>query len=432
MHIVARARAFVQSLLAISRRSALERRRCSACGSTRVHKHGFRRRRPYTLEGRKDLPVQRYRCLDCRATHSDEHPDLAPGAHYARSVRRYAIDQWQHGGSSVREVAEQVRSLIGHQERWRIWFPVLNAWGPEEEREECRFAESTLCLWLDQAGLRAEQGVAGMYEGVGQSGLVGADGLWARLRGGTVRVLLMVRDSVTGLLYPPVVAAGEEAAAAWGMLFAQAQRAGLALEDLQAVVSDGAQGLLSHLRRELPRVYQQRCVFHLWRNLGPEISRQAARATEGLAGEEARVVRERVRGELVRLVHGVLDAVDFDAGEEALARLRAHPRGEGLWKALNGRLIEVLAHTLPGREGVGRVSPEWMWRDLRQRVSRGRNHGDEERLERAGLVFTIYRNFTPAQVRKERTRHYRHPGRSALEVAGTAPEGCSYLDALEV
>ena len=46
----------------------------------------------------------------------------------------------------------------------------------------------------------------------------------------------MLRDSVTGLLWPPVVAAGEEAAAAWEMLFARACQAGLVLEDLRAVV----------------------------------------------------------------------------------------------------------------------------------------------------------------------------------------------------
>jgi len=47
-------------------------------------------------------------------------------------------------------------------------------------------------------------------------------------------------------------------------------------------------------------------------------------------------------------------------------------------------------------------------------------------------MYTIYRNFTPAQMRRERTRHYRHPGKSALEVAGMNLEGCSYLDALEI
>ena len=76
----------------------------------------------------------------------------------------------------------------------------------------------------------------------------------------------MVRDSVTGLLWPPVVAAGEEAAAAWEALLARALAAGLVLAEVRALVSDGAQGLLSHLRHALPWVYQQRCIFHIWRN----------------------------------------------------------------------------------------------------------------------------------------------------------------------
>ena len=92
MHIVARARAFVESLRAIARRSEAERRRCRVCRSTHVHRHGTYPRRPYTLEGRQTLAVQRYRCQGCGATHSDEHPDLIPGAHYSRGVRRHAID----------------------------------------------------------------------------------------------------------------------------------------------------------------------------------------------------------------------------------------------------------------------------------------------------------------------------------------------------
>jgi hypothetical protein len=64
----------------------------------------------------------------------------------------------------------------------------------------------------------------------------------------------------------------------------------------------------------------------------------------------------------------------------------------------------LLTHHMAGHEGVGRVSPEWMWRDFRLRLSRGRNHGSEKRLRRAGTVFTIYRNFTPAQQRRDRKR----------------------------
>jgi transposase-like protein len=365
MHIVARARAFVESLRAIRRRSDVDRRRCRVCGSVQVHKHGTYTRRPWTLEGRQAVAVQRYQCQSCGATHADEHPDLIPGGHYSRSVRRYAVDQWLHAGSSLRRVAEMVRSLIGHQERWHMWHVGSR---PDRTQPRCRLSHSTVHYWLDQAGRRAEEQVKGLYEGVPTSGRIGADGLWARLRGGAVRVLLMLRDSMTGLLWPPMVAAGEEAAAAWAALFDQGQKAGLVLEELRAVVSDGAQGLLSYLREKLPRVYQQRCIFHIWRNLGGELNRQVARAAEGLSGEEAQEVRARVRRELVALIHCVVDAPSFAAAEEALAELKAHPQGGGPWKVLNARFIELLTHLMDSHHGLGRVSPEWMWRDFRLRL----------------------------------------------------------------
>ncbi len=429
MHIVARAQAFVESLRRLAQRRDIDWRQCPACKSRHVYRHGTYTRHPRTLEGRQELAIQRYQCQDCKATCSEQHPDLLPGCWYARSVRRYAIDQYMHTRSSMRRVAEWVRSTIGKQERWHIWFCLST---PPAEAERCHLSASTLCRWLGEAGQRGEREVTGLYEGIDSSGLLGTDGLWARLRGGKVRVLLMLRDSISGLLWPPVVAAGEEAAAAWAALFAQAERAGLVVEEVGAVVSDGAQGLLSYLRQSLPRVYQQRCIFHIWRNLGGELGRQAARAAEGLTGEAAQRARACVREELTALIHQVLDAVSFEQAEEALDTLKRHPQGSGLWKVLNERFIQLLTHLMEAYREVGRITPEWMWRDFRLRLSRGRNHGSETRLGRAGLMYTIYRNFTPAQMRRERTRYYRHPGKSALEVAGMNLEGCSYLDALEI
>ncbi|MBC7076790.1 MAG: transposase family protein [Synergistales bacterium] len=245
MHIVARALAFVESLRRLAQRRDRDRRHCPVCGSERVYRHGHYTRHPWTMEGHVTLPVQRYRCQDCRATYSETFPDLAAGRWYARSVQRQTIDAWLHLVSSLRRVAEWMRSLMGKQERWRIWYPLS---APVEEGERCRLSHSTVCRWLNEAGMRAERQVEGMYEGIASSGQMGADGLWARLRGGTVRVLLMLRDSVTGLLWPPVVATGEEAA--WAMLFARACAAGLALQELAALVSDGAAGLLSYLRQK--------------------------------------------------------------------------------------------------------------------------------------------------------------------------------------
>ena len=43
-----------------------------------------------------------------------------------------------------------------------------------------------------------------------------------RLRGGATRVVLLLADSVTGLLWPPVVAEREDQAAPWQRLFERA------------------------------------------------------------------------------------------------------------------------------------------------------------------------------------------------------------------
>lgn len=232
---------------------------------------------------------------------------------------------------------------------------------------------------------------------------------------GSLRSVLLV-DSVNGVMWPPVVALGEESAAAWQMLFAEAQRAGLALEELWAVTSDGAQGLLSYLHQRLRRVYPQRCVWHTWRNLTPLLMREAEPTRQGLCA----------------LVHRVVEAVSFEEAEQALELLHKHSGGVAIWEVLNQRFDSLLAHLLPGLEGLSRVAPEWCWRGFRLRLSRGRNHGSERRLRRAALLWTIYHNFTAAQLRKEKKRRYRRAGKSPLEAAGIDLKGCSYLDALQV
>ena len=90
----------------------------------------------------------------------------------------------------------------------------------------------------------------------------------------------------------------------------------------------------------------------------------------------------------------------------------------------------ALVYRRPDNAALTRASPEWCWRDFRLRLGHGRNHLSDQRLERAALVWALYRNFTPAQDRSERKRTYRHPGRCPLTVAGSPPAGASYLDAL--
>lgn len=258
------------------------------------------------------------------------------------------------------------------------------------------------------------------------------DGLWARLADGTKRVVLMVADGVSGVVCPPVVVEDEENATSWGELFTRLETAGLDLKAINGLVSDGAHGLVSYLQQKLTWVHQQRCVWHVWRNLRGKIAEQVKAATLGLEKEAAQKVAQQVRDGIGAALHAILDAANHDEGEQALAKLRAMEWGEPLARWLTPLLDAVLMYRLPCHKGLPRVSPEWLWRDYRLRLSHGRNHGSDLRLEQALLIWGIYHNFTPTQRRREIKRHYRHPGQSPLEVAGASPGKLSYLDALGV
>ena len=137
----------------------------------------------------------------------------------------------------------------------------------------------------------------------------------------------------------------------------------------------------------------------------------------------AKATGETIRQELTALLHAVIDASGYEQAEQALAQLKAHPFGGPLAKKVNEQFDRLLYPLLACHQGLVRIAPEWLWRDFRLRLSRGRNHGSEDRFERAGLLWAIYHNFTPAQRRRERKRHYKHPGQSPLEVAGGEPRG---------
>ena len=429
MNIVERGRRFLHSLRDLAARSPWEWRRCPTCGDTLTQRWGTYRRHPWFLDGRQDVVVQRHWCTLCRTTYSEQSAVLVRGGWYAREVRRGAIDHWQHLGSSVRRTAELFRSLLGHQERWLLWRPLATV---PPAAAQCHLSASSVQRWLDNAGQAARTTVPEQLRDVSSSGQLATDGLWARLRGTTRKVVLLVADRGSGLIWPPVVAAGEEAAQEWQRLFERAREAGLVLRDVRGVTSDGAKGLVSYLARSLDWVSHQRCVFHLWRNLASELTRRVNEAAAGLVGEAAKQARRAARRELVGLIRAVFDAPTHRAAQHAFAALAAHPWGKELARLVDEHLDAALVHLLDYNQGLGRASPEWLWRDFRARLGHGRNHGSDERLERAALLFAIYHNFEPAQERSERTRHYRHPGLCPLAVAGVPPNEISYLDALGV
>lgn len=398
MNIIERAKGFFESLLGLGVR---DWGRCPYCGCRRTMKNGSYQRRPWDDDGRKQRRVQRHLCHGCHRTYSEQAPDLAYRNWYTRAVQRKATDLHEHPGSSIRKTVEWLRAEIGKQGRYLIWHPLA---AEPPDLACCHLCERTLLRWLARAGVAAAESVPGQLEGIASSGELATDGLWARLRDGTKRVVLMVADCASGVVYPPKAAKDEESATSWETLFARLELAGLSLKGINGLVSDGAHGLVSYLQQALPWVHQQRCVWHLWRNLGGRMAQQVKAAIAGLEGEAAQQVAEQVRDSLGGALHAILDATSYEEAEQALAKLRLMDWGEPLARWLEPLLDAALMHLMPCHQGLPRVSPEWLWRDYRLRLSHGRNHGSELRLERELLIWAIYHNFEPAQRRSEQKR----------------------------
>ena len=429
MSIVERGRQFLHWLRGLEQRTPWEERQCPSCQSHETWKHGTYLRHPWTLGGRQPLVMQRYRCRRCGRSFTPAVAAVARRCWYGRDVRRCAIDLWQHGGSSMRRTAEWVRSLLGRQERFLIWWPLTR---PSSPAGRCRLGASTVHRWLDEAGQRAEQTRRRQLADVPTSGQLGMDGLWAKLKGKTKAVLLLLSDRVTGVLSPPVVAATEDDPAAWGQLVLRAAQAGLRPSRIRGVVSDGTRGLAQLLEGRLVWVHHQRCVLHIWRNLATPLCEAAQTAATGLVGAAATAVRRATQRELAALVRAVLDAADDATAVAALRQLAVQRLGTGLALALRNNIEQALVYQSAVTQGLGRVGPDWWWRDFRLRLSRGRNHRTSARLERAATRWAVYHNFEAAQWRSERKRRYRRPGRSPLAMAGVPPGDVSYLDALAV
>jgi transposase-like protein len=426
MNIIERAKGFVESMLGLSTRDWCQ---CPRCGSRATQKYGSYMRRPYDDEGRQRRRVGRHLCHACHRTYSEQAPDLVPRSWYTRAVQRKAIDLHQHAGCSLRKAAEWLRAEIGKGGRYVRWHIMARL---PLDAECCHLCERTLLRWLARAGLAAQRSIPEHLAGIISSAEVGVDGLWTWLRRKTKRVVLLLVDCVTGLVYPPTLAQGEDSAASWAALFARAVVAGLGLSRINGLVSDGANGLLSYLQQTLPWVHQQRCKWHLWRSAGGRIATQVRAAIVGLDGEAAKQMAQQVRDSLGRALHAILDAPSYAEAEEALAKLRLLAWGELLARWLEPLLDAALMYRMPNHQGLSPVSPEWLWRDYRLRLSHGRNHGSDLRLEWASLIWAIYHNFEPTQRRREQKRKYRHPGQSPLEVAGASPGNLSYLDALGI
>ena len=299
MNILERSAVFVQLLKDLGQRKETGCRQCPHCKSFNTIRYGYYTRRPWDMGERLTVLVQRHKCHNCKRSYSEESPELVYKSWYTRPVHRFCVDCGVRDGVSYRHIAELARSLMGRQERWSLWHPGEEG---DQGKQTCNLAHTTVFCWHGRAGQEARKSVTDQLKEIACSGEMGTDGLWARLGDGIKRVALMLIDYESGLIFPPVIADGEDAACYWGQMFDRAEEAGLQIDELNGITSDGSQGLLSYLRDKLSGVHQQRCIWHLWRSAARIMLRQIAEAVKELTEEAAKEMRRELRRELSRLL----------------------------------------------------------------------------------------------------------------------------------
>ena len=79
MNIIDHGRAFRDGLRALAGRSTWDWRQCPRCEQTDTWPHGHYTRHPWTVTERHTMPAQRYWCLRCRSSYSEQSALLVRG-----------------------------------------------------------------------------------------------------------------------------------------------------------------------------------------------------------------------------------------------------------------------------------------------------------------------------------------------------------------
>jgi len=422
MSLIADAQAFIDKLL-----HPRNDRCCPRCGSTLTKKNGGRHRWPRDLGGIRSVRVQRHWCFACKHSYSEELPDIAPHHWYTRRVQRKFLDMYTTIGGSLRRCANWITAEITNRGRTFLWDPLqrLPWWRQTAEPEpEIELAHSTGWRWLQASGESWRQR-KGAYGDVPQSGAVASDATYVRIRGVWTAILGVV-DGIWRTTFGLFHLATEESDAEVERAFDLAAKAGLNLELIKVFASDGASGFREFLARCLYGVRHQRCIFHLWRNVLPIITRYAA-----LAGEEWATGLKHC----IACVWNASSRVEADAMLTLLiAGYGAEPVAQEAVHLVQETFEQAMTHLTAGLAGVGRTSCvcEWVWRYYKERVRQMGGFMSTGGCDNFNAIWDVALNFRRYQRRKERLRHYLYPGLCPLEVAGVVVQGVTWLDALAI
>jgi len=263
------------------------------------------------------------------------------------------------------------------------------------------------------------------YAEIPQSGIVASDGAYVRIRG-ISRAVLGIVDALKGTIFGLCPLKDEESDEEIERAFAEAERAGLNLEGIRVLVSDGASGFQEFLARCMHWVLHQRCIFHLWRNVLPIMARYGTTAGKKRALE------------LKACIAAIWNASSRAEGQIALRLLIAayatEPIAQEAVRIVQETFEEAMTHLAEGMTDVCRTSNpcEWIWRYYKERVRAMGGFMSGDGCHNFSAIWSVALNFRRHQRRKERLRHYAHIGKCPLEVAGVMVQGVTWLDALAV
>lgn len=423
MSLIADAKAFVNKLL----RRPDDARRCPRCGLTLTKKNGGRHRSPRDLGGIRSVRIQRHWCYTCRRGYDEELCDIAPHHWYTRRVQRKFLDMYTTIGGSLRRCASWITAEITGCGRTFIWDPLARApwWGRAAEPEpEIDMSHTTGWRWLQHSG-QSWRTRKKAYAEVPQSGVVASDASYVRIHGVWTAILGIV-DGIKRTTFGLFPLRSDESDEEIERAFDLAAKAGLNLEQIKVFASDGAPGFREFLARCLYWVRHQRCVFHLWRNVLPIITRYATAAGEQWA-EGLKMC--------IACVWNATSRVEAEAMLKLLVGIYgAEPIAQEAVRLVENTFEQAMTHLSAGLPGLGRTSCvcEWVWRYYKERVRQMGGFMSTGGCDNFNAVWELALNFRRYQRRKERLRHYLYPGLCPLEVAGVMVQDVAWLDALAV
>ena len=427
------AKAFVDKLL----RQPGDPRRCPHCGSTLTKKNGTRGRALRDLGGIRSVRIQRHWCHACCRPYDEEVPDIAPHHWYTRRVQRTFVDMYTTIGGSLRRNARWITAEITGRGRTFLWDVLARApwWGrAPEPAPEIELSHTTGWRWVQAAGASWRRRKKA-YSAVPQSGVVVSDATYVRMRGVWTAILGVV-DGIERMTFGLFHLATEESDEEIERAFDLAAKAGLNLEHIKVFVSDGAAGFRAFLARCLYGVRHQRCVFHLWRNVLPIITRYAAAAGKERADRLktciACVWNATTRAEAEAMLTLLVGIYGTEHMAQEAVRVVQETFEHALQPAPKG--AGAMTHLGAGMVNVGRTSCvcEWVWRYDKERVRQMGGFMSTDGCDNFNAVWHVALNFRPYQRRKERLRHDVSPGLCPLEVAGVMVQDVTWLDALAV